>query len=164
MRILRYILICVGIIAGLWLVLFFTSVNRRQRRFLIPQGYIGFIQVQFGVKDAPPLALEDGRYLLKIPPSGLLTTSNDWAEGWGDPDQYYYYSGEKRVKLTDGFDESLLGKKPVNQMIWGGQLWPGNGYPTTYMFYLGPESKFDKVTLPSQAKPPPRVAPEVDRK
>src|ERR1044071_5271439 len=128
MRVLRCILICVGIIAALWLLLFFTSVSRRQRRFLIPQGYVGFVQVQFGVSGAAPLPLEDGRYLLKIPPTGLLTTSNDWAEGYGDPDEYYYYSGEKRVKLSDGFAESLLGRKPTNQLIWDGQLWPGNGY------------------------------------
>jgi hypothetical protein len=40
-------------------------------RYLIPSGYVGWIQVRFGIPGAPPLPMEDGFYLMRIPANGL---------------------------------------------------------------------------------------------
>src|SRR4051812_47464913 len=72
--------------------------TRRPTRFLIPEGYVGWVRIDFGIKDAPPLSIEDGFYLIKIPASGLLQTSTDIEYGTAK-DEYYYYSEDSRRLL-----------------------------------------------------------------
>ncbi|HEY0004837.1 MAG TPA: hypothetical protein VGB17_08490 [Pyrinomonadaceae bacterium] len=49
----------------------------RLHRYLIPQGYVGWVRIDFNVKEAPPLPLEDGYYIVRVPPTGYLQTSSD---------------------------------------------------------------------------------------
>jgi hypothetical protein len=86
--------------------------ERRPNRYLIPEGYVGWVKVYFNVKDAPELSIEDGRYLLKFPLSGILKTSSDIEFGWAE-DEYFYYAGDERhsLKIT-GWGEG--------GMVWGG--------------------------------------------
>lgn len=87
--------------------------NRRPDRYLIPEGYVGEVSVQYGVKGAPPLPIEDGFHLIKFPSSGILKTSNGIEYGWGK-DEYYYYRGAKR--------------RPLRGTGWGegGMIWAGH--------------------------------------
>lgn len=41
-------------------------------RFLIPEGYVGWIRVDFDVSGAPRLPIEDGFYIFEFPESGRL--------------------------------------------------------------------------------------------
>jgi hypothetical protein len=86
--------------------------QRRPSRYLIPGGFVGWVKIFYKVKDAPPLPIEDGAYLLRIPPSGVLKTSSVMEYGWAT-DEYFYYSGDARrpLKVT-GWDE-------------GGMIWAG---------------------------------------
>ena len=83
--------------------------NRRPYRFLIPDEYVGWVRVDFNVKDAPALPIEDGYYIIKIPPTGRLqTATDDDFELKGD--EYYYVCGNtKRILSTDvGSDRTRI--------------------------------------------------------
>ena len=41
--------------------------ERRPSRYLIPDGYVGWVRINFNVKDALPVSFEDGHYLFKFP-------------------------------------------------------------------------------------------------
>ena len=64
-------------------------------RFLIPEGYVGWIRVDFEVPDAPPLPVEGDFYILKFSNSGRLqTSSRDITEGWLDRAQFLLLNRE----------------------------------------------------------------------
>jgi hypothetical protein len=48
------------------------EVHRRPCHYLIPEGYVGWFQIDFGANGSPSLPIEDGCYVLKIPPTGEL--------------------------------------------------------------------------------------------
>lgn len=89
-------------ILALCLVWLFVATGcgggRRPDRVLVPEGYVGWIKIRYSVADAPPLPIEDGYRLIRIPPSGLLQTSSNPEYGWAR-DEYFYYSGERRRDL-----------------------------------------------------------------
>ena len=115
--------------------------QRRPSRYLIPEGYVGWIRIDFKVKDAPPLPVEDERYLFKIPHSGHLKTSSDIEYGWASGDDFYY-SGKTRRKLV----ETMWGK---GGMIWGqsnGSAEDSAGNKTAIYehVFIGTEEQFKK--------------------
>ena len=63
--------------------------------YLVPEGYLGYAQVNFNVERAAPL-LREGEYLLiKIPSSGIVNTSSAMIETTKFPyqrDVFFYYS------------------------------------------------------------------------
>jgi len=76
---------------ALWLNVSARNSTRHSSRFLIPEGYTGWIRAEFEVQGAPPLPMEDGEYVLKIPANGVLRTSSREQYGWAK-DHYYYES------------------------------------------------------------------------
>jgi hypothetical protein len=69
-------------------------------RYYFPELYRGWVCVQYNVKNAPPLPVEDGYLIHKIPENGLLITSS--APRMVEPHraEYYYYSthGVRKAK------------------------------------------------------------------
>ncbi len=85
--------------------------QRRPNRYLIPDGYVGWVKVYFNLKDEPALPIEDGHYLYKFPASGVIKTSS--APEFGEAsDEHFYYSDETRRPLKT----TLYGE---GGMIWG---------------------------------------------
>jgi hypothetical protein len=66
-------------------------------RFLIPDEYVGWVRVDFNARDSAALPIEGDYVVFKIPPSGYLRTPARYMCGW--PQEYYYYSGDKRRQL-----------------------------------------------------------------
>ena len=66
-------------------------------RFLIPEGYVGWIRVDFNVNAAQPLPAEGDHLVFTIPEPGYLRTPARYLCGW--PQDYYYYSGNSRRQL-----------------------------------------------------------------
>src|SRR5438105_4417352 len=92
---------------------------RRSERLLVPAGYVGWIEVQYGVKGAPPLPIENGWYVIRIPPEGRLQTSSEYQDGWA-ADEFWYYSGSRRwpVRAASPFGFTAFDKvKSVWQFI-----------------------------------------------
>jgi hypothetical protein len=113
-----------------------VPIARHPTRFLIPKAYLGWIKVEYG-RNAPPLEMLNGKYVCRIPASGVLATSSPLEEGWAK-DEYLYYS-------EDGSTEVL------QDTNWGGggMIWAGsvagdsaNAKQFTQSFYVGREDQY----------------------
>ena len=120
-----------------WLTIDARNSIRHSSRFLIPEGYVGWVRVEFQVNGAPPLPVEGGEYLFKFPPSGLLRTSSLEEYGWAK-DHYFYYS-EKGARI--------LPNTPLGGggLIWGkinGEESGSQGKRKYEEFFVGTEQQF----------------------
>ncbi len=126
---------------ALWLNVSVRNSTRHSSRFLIPEGYTGWIQVEFEVQGAPPLPMEDGGYVLKIPADGILRTSSREQYGWAK-DHYYYESAGGVRPLPDSGPEGL---------IWGkinGEESGASGKRKYEEFFVGTAQQFrDQVPM-----------------
>ncbi len=112
-----------------------TKGAPRSWRFLIPEGYTGWVHVEFEIPGAPALPAEDGQIVLKIPPSGTLKTSSPEQYGWAR-DNYFYYSNNGVRPISDSGPEKL---------IWGklnGQASGTSGKRAYEEFFVGTEQQF----------------------
>src|SRR5580704_8438072 len=92
---------------GLWLGWTGQHSSLRSSQFLIPEGYTGWIRVEFEVQGSPPLPMEGGGYILRIPDDGVLRTSSTEQFGWAK-DHYYYYSAQGKRSLPDSGEAGLI--------------------------------------------------------
>ena len=113
--------------------------SRRSSQFLIPEGYTGWVRVEFQVQGAPPLPMEAGGYILKVPDSGVLRTSSPEQYGWAK-DRYYYYSAEGMRLIPNSGGGSL---------IWGqinGEAAGVAGRQKYEEFFVGTAQQFKNQT------------------
>lgn len=113
-----------------------APLARHPVKYLIPEGYVGWVQVKFGVPTAPALPLEGRMIVCHFPEDGLLSTSSSVEEGWAK-DQYFYY-------MSDGSTEAL------KETGWGygGMVWGSQNSATEEYFYVGTEQQFhDGVSI-----------------
>jgi hypothetical protein len=110
-------------------------------RYLIPDGYIGWVKIEYKVSDAPALPVEDGYKLMKFPPDGRLQTSNGIEYEAYEPN-YFYYAGDEKKRL------------PVTGWGGGGMIWGGfngsrqvlNQPATTHeYFFVGSEEQYNEI-------------------
>lgn len=109
----------------------------RSSRFLISDGYVGWVRVEFGVSEAPSLPVVDGDYVLQVPASGLLKTSSPEQYGWAK-DRYYYFSKDGARMLPDA-------RQSGGSLIWGKINGEESGvhHKKTYEeFFVGTEKQF----------------------
>jgi hypothetical protein len=135
-------------------------------RFLIPEGYVGWIRVDFEVPGAPPLPVEGHFYILKFSDTGRLqTSSRDLTQGWLDRAQFLYYSTERPYLLR-----LKVGGPDETRMVHGQFAGPGPGHkypvPNPYQYYfIGPPDVYDRVeavdpsTAPREPDGYPKVGP-----
>jgi hypothetical protein len=116
----------------------------RSFRFLIPEGYRGWVRVEFEIPGMPPLPSERGQTVTKIPPSGLLRTSSPEQYGWAR-DTYLFYSSAGMRPIPDSGPARL---------IWGkinGEETGSSGKRKYEEFFVGSEQQYkDQI---DQAKP-----------
>ncbi len=148
----RPIRIAVGVVTVVLVIGGFAWVQkgaqhpaRLSSRFVIPEGYTGWVRVEFDVKDAPPLPVENGQYVLKIPATGALRTSSPEQYGWAK-DSYFFYSATESQQIRDSGRDSL---------IWGkinGQASGVSGTRTYEEFFVGTNQQF-KAQLGANGQP-----------
>lgn len=134
---------------GAWIKLNVASTNTRNLaprsfHFLIPEGYTGWVRVEFEIPGAPPLPAESGQTVVKIPPSGVLKTSSSEQYGLAN-DDYASYSNDTARPLPD----SGPGKR-----IWGkitGEL-QGPSKQEYEEFFVGTQQQFKDQGLRSKPK------------
>jgi hypothetical protein len=85
--------------------------TRRPARFLIPEGFKGWVKIDFQVANTNPLPVENGHWLFTLDPGGHLQTSNQLDGGVAE-DDFYYVSNARRTPLRKS--ESCGGGS-----IWG---------------------------------------------
>jgi hypothetical protein len=105
------------------IALLFSGCHQNQvlpMRWLIPTGYVGPIELEYGIPGAPTLPIEEGRYLIRLSRDGRAQTSTDIGEGrQGDPDDFYYISGEGRKRLAEKNDPYPIGTLPPATLVRG---------------------------------------------
>ena len=119
---------------------------RQPHKYLIPTGYVGWIRVNFNIKDAKPLQLEDGFLIFKIPHTGLLNTSSTSQIGWAT-DEYYLYDGDTLQKIDD-----------PRKYIWGAftgkEAVSGEGPSFYEYFFVGDEKDYQKHAKSNNSRLP----------
>lgn len=134
---------------GLWLGMGTGNSTHRSSRFLIPEQYTGWIRIEFEVQGAPPLPMEAGQYVLRIPSDGVLRTSSAEQYGWAN-DSYYYYSAQGVRSLPNSGPAGL---------IWGkinGEESGASGNRKYEEFFVGTEQQFrDQVKEKNRNKDGP---------
>ena len=81
--------------------------KRSPYRYLIADRYVGWVEIKFGIADAPDLPIREGFRIAKFPPDGTLKTSSKLENGWAK-DEYYYYDGDATQKLSEGYQTGLI--------------------------------------------------------
>lgn len=115
--------------------------ERRPCRYLVPEGYVGWVRIDFGVKGASALPIQDGYSVFRFPPNGQLETSSNIEYG-AAADEYYYYSEDNLRPLA------------VTDWDGGGMIWAhSNGASvnanneetaTHEHFFVGTEEEYKK--------------------
>ena len=120
---------------------------RRPSLYLIPEGYVGWVRINFGVEGAPTLSLEDGYYVFRFPPTGIIQTSSAFEEGYAE-DKFYYYSSSGDVRRP--LHGSISGE---GGMIWGEAAGGTQGQKEIHQyFFVGTEQQFKEFGLKNRDK------------
>lgn len=148
---IRFLGIATCLVTGFWwLTLSMGSaismgvarIVRHPVRYLIPEGYVGWVKIKHG-EDADPLQMSNGEYICRIPANGILSISSKVEAGWAR-DEYFYYS-------PNGFLREL----PDTGWGKGGMIWadhtdfpatPDGSLPrhSTESFYVGTEEQYHR--------------------
>ncbi len=125
------------LVIGLGVLFSIGGRNSTQRslRFLIPEGYSGWVRVEFEIPGEPALPAEAGQTVLKIPTSGLLKTSSPEQYGWANDTYAYYSSGGVRPLPDSG----------PGRLIWGkinGEALGPSGKRKYEEFFVGTQQQF----------------------
>jgi hypothetical protein len=117
-------------------------------RFLVPEGFLGWLLLEYNVKDAEPSRIEAGVRVFKFPSSGALNTSGEGPERGAD-DEYFYYSADGSLRQIPTDYRNGKG------MIWGQHEGTRNGILSQFGFFIGTEEQYRKYQ--SQATHPGRI-------
>jgi hypothetical protein len=105
--------------------------------YLIPEGYTGYVQIDFQVTNAPPLPREGEYLLIKLPPSGIFQTSSKMIESTKFPyqrDEFFYYTtaGERRSMVHPSCGGGSTRRKIGREEI-------------SWIFFIGTCADFEKL-------------------
>jgi hypothetical protein len=157
---IRFLGIGTSLITGFWWFSLSTvaaismgaPIARHPAKFLIPEDYVGWVEVKYGEMSAPALQLNNGTFRYQIPDSGLLSTSSPLEEGWAK-DEYFYYSKDGALH---GLKETGWG---FGGMIWGNtnewQQSPSGSKPkqVAAYFYVGTEEQYHRAESRNGRRP-----------
>jgi hypothetical protein len=118
-----------------------ASITRHPIRFLMPDGYVGWVEVKYGDSNAPAFPMDKGTLICRIPDSGLLVTSSVLEEGWAKDEYFYYSKGDSLHALKD--------------TGWGlgGMIWAGSNSTTEQYFYVGTEEQYHHAVTINESRP-----------
>ncbi len=125
---------------GLWMGLGAGHGRRPSSRYLIPDGYVGWVRVEYNVGGAPPLPMEGGRFIFRFLPSAFLQTSSPEHFGWAKDEFFYYRDGSLRPLPQTG--------RGGGGMIWGhinGEAHTVSGKHQYEEFFVGSEQQFQQA-------------------
>jgi hypothetical protein len=103
-------------------------------KFLIPEGYVGWLRVEHGVECAPAIPVEDGVRIFRFSGTGVLETSSPLAEQAAER-QYFYYA-------ADGSERNLAADyRNGDGMIWKESPGSRGGKMKMFIFFVGTEEQ-----------------------
>lgn len=83
-------------------------------RWIIPENYKGWLRLDYAVKGALPLPLEKGKYLVRVPSSGRLKTSNAWNANING-DEFFAVTAHGLQKLELSPHRLAVEKPPIQE-------------------------------------------------
>jgi hypothetical protein len=157
---IRFLGVGTSVITGLW---WFTllmdaaismgaPIARHPDKFLIPENYVGWIEVKYGETNSPALQMNNRILIYQIPDSGLLSTSSLLEGGWAK-DEYFYSSQDgslHSLKETGWGDGG---------MVWGNtnewEASPDGSMPkqVAAYFYVGTEEQYHRAESRNGRRP-----------
>lgn len=146
---IRFLGFATSLITGIWwfMLLMESAISmgvatvRHPARYLIPDRYVGWVEIKYGESNAPPLPITSGTLTCRIADSGLLRTSSSLEEGWAK-DEYFYYSKEGSVRA-------------LKETGWGsgGVIWGGSNSTVEQYFYVGNEEQYHNAVSINESRP-----------
>ncbi|HYL82813.1 MAG TPA: carboxypeptidase regulatory-like domain-containing protein [Candidatus Angelobacter sp.] len=131
--------------------------NLHPSRFLVPDGYVGWLLLNYEVKGAEPVPIEDGIQVYKFPFSGALETSSTGPQR-GAGDEYFYYSSDGALREIPADYRNGKG------MVWGRYEGTRNGVMAQFGFFVGSEQQYKKFQMrKTRPGPVPVEQPEQPR-
>lgn len=127
------------LLISLLLILVFCNSNKRYpNTYLIPNHYVGWVQIIYNQEEFKAIEVEQGRNIYKIPESGVLQTSTPDVEYGVTFEEFYYYDEQNKQQKID-----------VDQMIHGHSIGKGESVnnsgkiegPTVESFFVGTEDE-----------------------
>jgi hypothetical protein len=109
-------------------------------RFLVPSGFVGWVLLDYQVKDAAPAPTEGDVKLFKFSPNGRLATSSPGPDR-GAADQFFYYSPDGSLA------EIPTDYRNGNGLIWGEHQGTRDGLLAQLGFFVGTEQQFKKYQM-----------------
>jgi len=81
-------------------------------RYILPDGYTGWVKLDYIVKDAPPLPIEDGYRVVRFSADGYAETSSESLRGWAS-DRFEYANGDElpEEKVFVRFDGAISARQ-----------------------------------------------------
>ena len=123
--------------------------NLHPSKFLVPDSFVGWLLLEYQVKNAPPTPEEGDVKIFRFAANGVLNTSSD-GPARGAEDQYFYYSADGSLREIPADYRNGRG------MIWGQHEGTRNGELSQFGFFVGTEEQYKKYQ--SQAKRPGPLA------
>jgi Family of unknown function (DUF6843) len=103
-------------------------------KFLIPEGYVGWLRVEYDVECFPPIPVGDGVRILRFARANVLETSSPMPEDAAER-QYFYYA-------EDGSERNLAADyRSGNGMIWQETSGSRGGKMRMFIFFVGTEEQ-----------------------
>lgn len=68
---------------------------------VIPEGYVGWVRIEYGVPELAALQIQDGRYTITIPRSGIGRKSSQCEPGFADDKYCYVSEGGQKTELKE---------------------------------------------------------------
>lgn len=124
------------------LFIVFTYLSERDAcrpyRYLIPNGYVGWIKVTYNVNGAAPLQIgAKGFYVLKIPQSGILKTSSPMQTCFTEI-KFDYIDNNGNIK-----ELNCWGDTDNNNMVWDDKRY--GPYGLTEKYFIGTKKEFQNT-------------------
>jgi len=80
-----------------WIHMSVGDTARRSLKFLIAEGYSGWVRVEFEVSGEPVLPVVGAQFVIKIPATGSLKTSSPEQFGWARDTYSFYTSADSKL-------------------------------------------------------------------
>jgi len=80
---------------------------------IIPSDFEGWVRIYYEVADAPGLPIENGRFQIRVPLSGVVRTSNSRSPGYG-ADRYFLMGQDGSKVLVERVDDRCPSEKCVS--------------------------------------------------
>ena len=122
--------------------------NARPSKFLVPDGYVGWVQLEYDVREAQTSTVESDVTVFKFPEDGVLITSSPGPQRNGRNEFMFYFN--------DGSERELpMDYRGGRALIWGQYDGSKGGRITLFGFFVGSEDQYKKYQ--SRANRPGRI-------